>query len=118
VTAVKLFLAQIQGANGCKAYALGRRQDGEAVEVFAQTHDSTDWRTLLVGSDYDESGWDETVHPPAIFSSREAAREAALAARWNNQSFRVIPARGAARERGVLVEIAGEWASCQEGTRS
>lgn len=96
------FVAQIQGANGSEAYAFGENSIGEVVRIDAVTSGSLEWTTLR----YDGGR-------PALFSSREAAREAGLAAHWNGQIFRVAVARGHARSNGVLIEVYG-WTSCQE----
>ncbi len=113
------YLAEIQGANGSKAFALGRAEDGSTVQVFAQTHDSLEWHALLLGTEFDEEGHDGYCHPVALFATREAARDAALAAHWNNQSLRVRAARGKIREQGRDVKTPPlGWTSCQEGVTS
>jgi hypothetical protein len=63
------------------------------------------------GEDYNQLDEDNDLTTPvALFTSREQALEAALTARWNNQTVDVRPARGSVRSSGKVVpESASSW---------
>jgi hypothetical protein len=111
-----VYVAEVQGANGAAAYALGTTADGKRLEVTVDTPGLTSWEALRVADDTLSYGDEEKV---ALFATREEAREAALAVHWNGQIFRVRAARGKVRDLGTLVpKPAGGWLGCQgEETR-
>ena len=92
-----------------------------AVKVFgSNARRASAWTdSVTLGADGSAEGsyievldQNEQAQGVALFDSQEKAREAAYACRWNNQTFRIVVARGQARESGILVEEQ-EWKSCQ-----
>lgn len=106
----KRFAVKIQGANGSDAYATSKC----GYRVFASTTGRLDGQFLRLEADTDgELGYGEE-RPVALFTSREAAREAGLAAHWSGQTFEVVVARGRARATGRVVgRPVDGWFSCQ-----
>lgn len=99
---------RIQGANGCRAYARSRC----GLLLWADTSGRTEPVVLRV-RDEDRSDEDDEG-APALFCSREAAEQAGLAARWNNQTYEVVVARGRVRAEGRGVNTPNDgWFSCQ-----
>jgi len=96
-----MFFVQIHGCNAVEAYATSK----SGIKVSA-------YPNALSGRVSDELRMGDGRR--ALFSSRQAANEAGMAARWNNQTYSVHVAKGKWSQPplGVL-----EWESCQEGWR-
>lgn len=103
MTKTPLFVAYVTGSNAVSPYARARTVTGLCLSSGSSfepslvcVHDG-DWETAKV----------------ALFPSRNLARLAADACRWNNQTYHVAVARGQNRKQGRLVTVE-DWASCQE----
>lgn len=104
------FAVKIQGSNGSRAYATSKC----GYRVFADTSGRTEGVLLRLEADTDDELVYGEERPVALFTSRESAREAGLAAHWSGQTFEVVVARGNARAAGRVVgRPADGWFSCQ-----
>ena len=91
-------MVEILSSNGCASRCWAKSTTGEPVAFVA----FVDGREN-VGLVRLDAGLEAADYPVAIFTSKAEAEAVGLACRWNNQTYRVIGARGRNKAEGSTV---------------
>lgn len=91
------YVVEILSSNGCASRCWAQSTTGEPLAFIAFVDTIKNVGPVRVDNGR------EADHPVALFTSKREAEAVGLACRWNNQTYRVIGARGRVRAEGSTV---------------